>query len=242
MRQDHRHDPRQRTGRAPVGWRSCTQSPNSLELLMEHGYLFNSNSFSHDLPFLWEANGKVLVELPRQPFGDGRTYQHRGNDAGNPHDTLLVWKSMFDEFHEESKLFAGLLPVPVPSLHLGPARPRQDLAQHHPAHEKGRGRVVRDRQRARALVPRRGVQARARDRGVLIPCVARPCGRLPHDRRPRAGGSRRRAGLAGEAGAHRVAVRGRRQLRHDGAYHGAKISASGCISNSTSRTAAAPAA
>ena len=28
-----------RTGKRPVGWRSCTQSPNSLELLMEHGFL-----------------------------------------------------------------------------------------------------------------------------------------------------------------------------------------------------------
>jgi hypothetical protein len=70
---------------------------------MEHGFLWNSNSFSYDLPFLWEANGRVLVELPRQPFGDGRTYQHRNNDAGNPHDTLLIWKAMFDEFHRESK-------------------------------------------------------------------------------------------------------------------------------------------
>src|SRR6516164_1590136 len=55
------------TGRTPVGWRSCTQSPNSLELLMEHGYLFNSNSFSHDLPFLWESGGRVLVEIPGRP-------------------------------------------------------------------------------------------------------------------------------------------------------------------------------
>jgi peptidoglycan-N-acetylglucosamine deacetylase len=95
---------RSRTGKRPVGWRSCTQSPNSLELLMEHGFLWNSNSFSHDLPFLWQSAGRVLVELPRQPFGDGRTYQHRNNDAGNPSDTLVVWKSMFDEFHDESKL------------------------------------------------------------------------------------------------------------------------------------------
>ena len=94
---------RGRTTQRPFGWRSCTQSPNSLELLMEHGFLWNSNSFSHDLPFLWEANGRVLVELPRQPFGDGRTYQHRNNDAGNPHDTLLIWKAMFDGFHDESK-------------------------------------------------------------------------------------------------------------------------------------------
>jgi peptidoglycan/xylan/chitin deacetylase (PgdA/CDA1 family) len=89
-----------RSGTPPVGWRSCTQSPNSIELLMENGYLWNSNSFSHDRPFLWQAGGRELVELPRQPFGDGRTYGHR--DSGNPHDTLVVWKGMFDDLHEES--------------------------------------------------------------------------------------------------------------------------------------------
>ena len=121
------------TGRTPVGWRSCTQSPNSLELLMEHGYLFNSNSFSHDLPFLWEANGRVLVELPRQPFGDGRTYQHRDNDAGNPHDTLLVWKAMFDEFHEESKLAPAYCPFqfhPYISGRPGRAKTLRSIIQH----------------------------------------------------------------------------------------------------------------
>jgi peptidoglycan/xylan/chitin deacetylase (PgdA/CDA1 family) len=101
---------RGRTTHRPVGWRSCTQSPNSLELLMEHGFLWNSNSFSHDLPFLWEAGGRVLVELPRQPFGDGRTYQHSNNDAGNPHDTLLIWKGMFDDFYDESKATPSYCP------------------------------------------------------------------------------------------------------------------------------------
>ena len=75
-----------RADKRPFGWRSCTQSPNSLELLLEHGYLWNSNSFSHDLPFVWQSGEKRLVELPRQPFGDGRTYGHR--DSGNPNDTL----------------------------------------------------------------------------------------------------------------------------------------------------------
>jgi len=88
-------------GATPAGWRSCTQSPNSIELLMEHGYLWNSNSFSHDLPFLWEANGRELVELPRQPFGDGRTYGK--SDSGNPDDTLVIWKRMFDELYAESE-------------------------------------------------------------------------------------------------------------------------------------------
>ena len=41
-----------RTRKRPVGWRSCTQNPNNLQLLMENGYLWNSNSFSYNLPFL----------------------------------------------------------------------------------------------------------------------------------------------------------------------------------------------
>jgi peptidoglycan/xylan/chitin deacetylase (PgdA/CDA1 family) len=90
-----------RTGRRPAGWRSCTQSLNSLELLIEQGYRWNSNSFSHDLPFVWSNGEGEIVELPRQPFGDGRLYGHR--DSGNPQDALVVWKSFFDDLYEESK-------------------------------------------------------------------------------------------------------------------------------------------
>jgi peptidoglycan-N-acetylglucosamine deacetylase len=124
---------RGRTGQRPFGWRSCTQSPNSLELLMEYGFLWNSNSFSHDLPFLWTSGGRVLVELPRQPFGDGRTYQHRNNDAGNPQDTLGIWKGMFDEFHDESKNTPAYCPFqfhPYISGRPGRARTLRAIIQH----------------------------------------------------------------------------------------------------------------
>ena len=97
----------ERAGRRPIGWRSCTQSPNSIELLMKHDFLWNSNSFSHDLPFLWEKAGKFLVELPRQPFGDGRAYF---KDHGNPADTLTIWKGMFDELHKESNIAPTYVP------------------------------------------------------------------------------------------------------------------------------------
>ena len=75
---------------------------------MEQGYLWNSNSFSYDLPFLWQNGKKKLVELPRQPFGDGRTYGHR--DSGNPNDTLVIWKGMFDQFYEESSIAPTFCP------------------------------------------------------------------------------------------------------------------------------------
>ncbi len=127
---------RSTSGRRPVGWRSCTQSPNSLELLMEQGYLWNSNSFSYDFPFIWESEGQKLVELPRQPFGDGRTYGHR--DSGNPHDTLVVWKAFFDELYEESEGAPAFCPFqihPYISSRPGRAKALAGLIQHMKSHE-----------------------------------------------------------------------------------------------------------
>ncbi|MGH7831353.1 MAG: polysaccharide deacetylase family protein [Candidatus Binatia bacterium] len=123
-------------GKRSVGWRSCTQSPNSLELLMEHGYLWNSNSFSHDLPFLWEDGGRKLVELPRQPFGDGRAYGHR--DSGNPDDALVIWRRLFDELYGESKLGPAFCPFqfhPYISGRPGRAATLRRLIQHMKNHE-----------------------------------------------------------------------------------------------------------
>lgn len=120
-----------RAGTRPIGWRSCTQSPNSLELLMEHGYLWNSNSFSFDLPFIWEYKERMLVELPRQPFGDGRAYGSR--DSGTPSDALAIWKGMFDQFYEESKLAPMFCPFqfhPFISSRPGRARALKEIIQY----------------------------------------------------------------------------------------------------------------
>jgi len=125
-----------RAGKRPVGWRSCTQSPNSIELLMENGYLWNSNSFSYDLPFLWDHERRTLVELPRQPFGDGRAYGH--GDSGNPNDVLVIWKGMFDEFYEESKLGPAFCPFqfhPFISSRPGRARALKEIIQYMKKHE-----------------------------------------------------------------------------------------------------------
>ncbi|MFQ5683834.1 MAG: polysaccharide deacetylase family protein [Candidatus Binatia bacterium] len=124
------------SGKRPMGWRSCTQSPNSLELLMEQGYLWNSNSFSYDLPFVWEGDDRKLVELPRQPFGDGRTYGHR--DSGNPQTTLVVWKALFDELYKEANTTATFCPFqfhPYVSSRPGRASALAGLIQHMRQHD-----------------------------------------------------------------------------------------------------------
>jgi peptidoglycan/xylan/chitin deacetylase (PgdA/CDA1 family) len=125
-----------RAGKRPVGWRSCTQSPNSIELLVENGYLWNSNSFSYDLPFLWDHGKRSLVELPRQPFGDGRVYGH--GDSGNPNDALVIWKAMFDDFYEESKRAPAFCPFqfhPYISSRPGRARALKEIIQYMRKHE-----------------------------------------------------------------------------------------------------------
>jgi len=91
-----------RTGRRCYGWRSCTQSTNTIELLIENGFVFNTNCFHEELPFLWEKDGKLLVELPRQPFGDGTLFGHRHGEYGNPYHGLETWKAYFDELYSES--------------------------------------------------------------------------------------------------------------------------------------------
>lgn len=119
------------SGERPIGWRSCTQSPNSLELLMSQGYRWNSNSFSYDFPFIWEFEKQRLAELPRQPFGDGRLYGRR--DSGNPHDSLMVWKALFDELYEESARAPTFCPFqfhPYVSSRPGRAKVLAELIQH----------------------------------------------------------------------------------------------------------------
>ncbi len=51
--------------------------------------------------------------MPRQPYGDGRAYQHRNNDAGTPFNAMNVWKAMFDELYEESKSVATYVPFQI---------------------------------------------------------------------------------------------------------------------------------
>ncbi|MBI2998093.1 MAG: polysaccharide deacetylase family protein [Deltaproteobacteria bacterium] len=128
---------RMRTGKLPVGWRSCTQSPNTLELLVEHGgYLWNSNSFAHDLPFIYEEGGRTLVELPRQPYGDGWIYGSM-NSTGNPSVALTVWKALFDELYEESGSAPSYCPFtlhPFISSRPGRAKALADIIQYMKEH------------------------------------------------------------------------------------------------------------
>jgi peptidoglycan-N-acetylglucosamine deacetylase len=85
------------------GWRCCFQSQFTPQLGIEEGFIWNSNSFSYDLPYLLKDGERFIVEIPRQPFGDMFIFQ--GGKTANPDDALAIWKKSFDTFYAESSLF-----------------------------------------------------------------------------------------------------------------------------------------
>jgi peptidoglycan/xylan/chitin deacetylase (PgdA/CDA1 family) len=127
-----------RTGKRPVGWRTCTQSDNTVELLMEEGYVWNSNSFADDLPFVWENSQARLVELPRQPFGDGRLYGHQNRAGDHPENALRLWKRFFDDLYKESGLgpmFTTFQLHPYVSSRLGRTSALKEMIEYMQGHE-----------------------------------------------------------------------------------------------------------
>ena len=127
---------RETTGETIRGWRTCTQSPNTPELLMERGLLWNSNAFNYDLPYLLTDGDRTIVEIPRQPFGDGLLYGD--NDFGNPTDALDVFKRAFDTFYAESELAPTFCPFsmhPYISGRPGRAQALSELIAYIQRHE-----------------------------------------------------------------------------------------------------------
>lgn len=118
-------------GFRPAGWRTCTQSTNTNDLLLDFDFQWNSNSFSFDLPFLRERDGKVMVELPRHIFGDGRIYGHF--DGGTPENARSIWMSAFDELYDESRDRPTYMPFQIhPAISGRPGRARafRDTLRH----------------------------------------------------------------------------------------------------------------
>src|SRR5438309_767212 len=77
-----------------------------------------------------------VSHLPRQPFGDGRTYGHR--DSGTPNDALVIWKGLFDDLYEESKLGPTFCPFqfhPYISSRPGRARILKEIIQYMRKHD-----------------------------------------------------------------------------------------------------------
>ncbi len=97
-------------GQRPVGYRapSWNFSDNTLELLIELGFLYDSSLMADDRPYELNAHGEPtgLVELPVDwILDDAPLMNPLGNRYSNPREVLQVYKDEFDIAYEEKTAF-----------------------------------------------------------------------------------------------------------------------------------------
>ncbi|MGI9261054.1 MAG: polysaccharide deacetylase family protein [Woeseiaceae bacterium] len=97
-------------GKRPVGYRapSWNFSDNTLSLLLDMGFLYDSSLMADDRPYEIVADGEPtdLVELPvHWILDDAPLMNPLGDRYANPRDVLEVYKDEFDVAYEEGTTF-----------------------------------------------------------------------------------------------------------------------------------------
>jgi peptidoglycan-N-acetylglucosamine deacetylase len=98
------------TGSKPTGYRapSWNFSPNTLSILREMGFRYESSLMADDNPYELLQNGRPtgVVELPVEwILDDAPLFNPLGNTYMNPRDVARVWMDEFDKAYEERGMF-----------------------------------------------------------------------------------------------------------------------------------------
>jgi len=98
------------TGSRPMGYRapSWNFSQNTLKILQDLGFLYDSSLMADDRPYELLAEGEPsgLVELPVEwILDDAPLLNPRGNTYSSPRELLQVYKDEFDVAYEEGTMF-----------------------------------------------------------------------------------------------------------------------------------------
>jgi len=98
------------TGERPVGYRapSWNHSPNTLRIIRELGFLYESSLMADDRPYELMQDGEAtgVVELPVEwILDDAPLFNPRGDSYMNPRDVMQVWIDEFDMAWEEGTMF-----------------------------------------------------------------------------------------------------------------------------------------
>jgi peptidoglycan/xylan/chitin deacetylase (PgdA/CDA1 family) len=98
------------TGTRPVGYRapSWDYSANTLDIIRELGFLYDSSLMADDRPYELMAAGQPtgIVELPVEwILDDAPLFDPRGVRYSPPREVLQVWKDEFDVAYREGTTF-----------------------------------------------------------------------------------------------------------------------------------------
>ena len=125
------------TGERPLGYRSPSWelSEHSLDLLAERRFVYDSSLMGDDGPYLVEADGRQLVELPVHWSLDDAPYYMFSPASGrvslmaSPQHVVDSWIDAFDEAYERGRAFTLTL-HPWISGRLGRLRQFERLLDH----------------------------------------------------------------------------------------------------------------
>ena len=101
------------TGERPVGYRSPSWelSEHSLDLLAERGFLYDSSLMGDDAPYLVDADGRRLVEVPVHwelddaPYFSYTPSQGQRNLMASPEHVYQVWSAAFEGMYHYGRSF-----------------------------------------------------------------------------------------------------------------------------------------
>ncbi len=101
------------TGQRPLGYRSPSWelSANSLDLLRERGFIYDSSLMGNDIPYLVNAGDGQMVELPVHwslddvPFYNYSPVAGRTSPMSTPPAVLEAWKWEFDGAYRLNRSF-----------------------------------------------------------------------------------------------------------------------------------------
>jgi peptidoglycan/xylan/chitin deacetylase (PgdA/CDA1 family) len=99
----------QLTGTTPVGYRapSWNFSPNTLRIVREMGFRYESSLMADDRAYELNQNGQPtgIVELPVEwILDDAPLFDPRGNSYSPPRDVAQVWIDEFDKAYDEGTM------------------------------------------------------------------------------------------------------------------------------------------
>jgi peptidoglycan/xylan/chitin deacetylase (PgdA/CDA1 family) len=98
-------------GVRPVGYRSPAWeiTPTTIELLVEHGFLYDSSGMGDDVPYIETHGHNSILELPVQWLLDDWPQFGYGLDSGgqiaNPDKAFEIWSREFDGLYAEGGYF-----------------------------------------------------------------------------------------------------------------------------------------
>ncbi len=116
------------TGERPAGWHSRSPSLHTRELLLEHGFLYDSDSYGDDLPYMVDVEGRRFLTIPHTMDATDARYWTTPWLAGftNPNDFFSVMQATFERLYAEGEHHPRLMSIGVhPRISGRPSRARQ---------------------------------------------------------------------------------------------------------------------